>query len=116
MQCSQNDAKIEIMPTMPASIQKPIIPWKRFWCRFGDAIHIGDEHQGQGFLTDPDGDFTRFYNPHLFTFENLVHEKCLILCGDPGTGKSTALQQARPIFENALGADAKLIWLEFRDV
>ena len=45
-----------------------------------------------------------------------MHEKCLILCGDPGTGKSTALQQARPILENALGADAKLIWLEFRDV
>ena len=101
---------------MPAPTQKPIIPWKRFWCRFGDAIHIGDEHQGQGFLTDPDRDFTRFYNPHLFTFEDLVREKCLILCGDPGTGKSTALQQARPILENVLGADAKLIWLEFRDV
>jgi len=101
---------------MPGPIQKPIIPWKRFWCRFGDAIHIGDEHQGQGFLTDPDRDFTRFYNPHLFTFEDLVREKCLILCGDPGTGKSTALLQAMPFLENALGRDAKLIWLEFRDV
>jgi hypothetical protein len=26
---------------MPAPIQKPIIPWKRFWCRFGDAIPYG---------------------------------------------------------------------------
>ncbi|HAO80087.1 MAG TPA: hypothetical protein DCQ92_14165 [Verrucomicrobia subdivision 3 bacterium] len=70
----------------------------------------------RGFLTDPDGDFTQYYNPHLFIFENLAREKCLILCGDPGTGKSTALKQARPILENSLGADGKLIWLEFRDV
>jgi hypothetical protein len=100
---------------MAAVEQKPIIPWKRFWCRFGDAIHVGDDRQG--FLTDPEGElFTRLHNPHLFTFDKLLNEKCLILCGDPGTGKSTVLQQAKSTLENSLGADGKLIWLEFRDV
>jgi hypothetical protein len=76
---------------MPATIQKQLILWKRFWCRFGDAIHVGEDRQG--FLTDPEGElFTRSYNSHLFTFDKLLSEKCLILCGDPGTGKTTVLQ------------------------
>jgi len=103
-----------MMLPMPAMVQKAIIPWKRFWCRFGDAIHVGDERQG--FLTDPEGEFTRYYNPHLFTLDQLLKEKSLILCGDPGTGKSTVLQQAKSTLENSIGADGRLIWLEFRDV
>lgn len=103
------------MPPMSAAKQKPLIPWTRFWCRFGDAIHVGEERQG--FLTDPEGElFTRLHNLHLFTFEKLLNEKCLILCGDPGTGKSTVLQQSKSTLENSLGTDGKLIWLEFRDV
>lgn len=101
---------------MTAPVQKTIIPWKRFWCRFGESIHLGGDEQHQGFLSDPDDEFTRFYNPHLFTLDQLLHEKCLILCGDPGAGKSTALQQAKSLFADSLGADSKLIWLEFRDV
>lgn len=59
-----------------------MIPWKRFWCRFGEPIHVG-EH-AQGFLTDPDEEFTKAYNPNLFTLDQLLTESCLILCGDPG--------------------------------
>jgi len=114
VKCSHKDVQIGMMLPMPAMVQKAIIPWKRFWCRFGDAIHVGDERQG--FLTDPEGEFTRYYNPHLFTLDQLLKEKCLILCGDPGTGKSTVLQQAKSNLENCLGADGQLIWLEFRDV
>jgi len=115
MQYSQNGVKTGMMLLMSTTVQKTIIPWKRFWCRFGDAIHVGEDRQG--FLTDPEGElFTRLHNPHLFTFDKLLNEKCLILCGDPGTGKSTVLQQAKSALENSLGADGKLIWLEFRDV
>ncbi|HEY5233656.1 MAG TPA: hypothetical protein VIK35_08995 [Verrucomicrobiae bacterium] len=115
MQYSQNGVKTGMMLLMSATVQKTIIPWKRFWCRFGDAIHVGEDRQG--FLTDPEGElFTCLHNPHLFKSEKLLNEKCLILCGDPGTGKSTVLQQTKSTLENSLGADGKLIWLEFRDV
>ena len=95
------------MPT-----QRQIIPWKRFWCPFGKEIHVGE-----GFLTDPEGEFTgRLYNPHLRTLDQLLNEKCLILCGDPGSGKSIALEQAKPGLLNSLGSGGQLMWLEFRDI
>jgi hypothetical protein len=72
---------------MLAAGQKQLIPWKRFWCRFGGPIHVG-EHV-QGFLTNPENEFTKFYNPELFTLDQLATEPCLILCGDPGIGKTT---------------------------
>lgn len=99
---------------MPVIGLKPVIPWKRFWSRPSDAIHLGEDRQG--FLTDPDGEFTRFYNPHLVTLDQLLNERCLILWGDPGIGKSMVLQQAKATLENSLGTDGQLIWLEFRDV
>ena len=99
---------------MPTIGQKPMIPWKRFWCRFGEPIHIGD--QAQGFLTDPDEEFTKLYNPNLFTLDQLLTESCLILCGDPGIGKSTVIQQTKDALKASLGEGGHLIVLDFRDL
>jgi hypothetical protein len=97
---------------MSVARSKLFVPWKRFWCRFGDAIHVG-EH---GFLTDPDEEFTRFFNPHLATLDQLLSERCLILCGDPGIGKTTELQQAKSAIQLNLREGDQVIWLEFRDI
>lgn len=99
---------------MPASRHGPIIPWKRFWCRFGGPIHVGD--QGQGFLTDPEGEFTKLYNPEVFTLDQLATESCLILCGDPGIGKSTVIQQHNDALKSSLGERGHFILIDFRDV
>ena len=91
-----------------------MIPWKRFWCRFGESIHLGED--GQGFLTDPEETFTRFYNPHLTTLDCLLKEACLILCGDPGIGKSTELRQAKDLLRRSLGENGRMISIDFRDI
>lgn len=99
---------------MPINGQKPFIPWKRFWCRFGGPIHVGD--QVQGFLTDPEGEFTKLYNPELFTLDQLATESFLILCGDPGIGKSTVIQQHKDALKSLLGVHGHFILIDFRDI
>ncbi|MDL5050708.1 hypothetical protein QQ054_32430 [Oscillatoria amoena NRMC-F 0135] len=94
--------------------EKPIMPWKRFWCRFGGIIHVG--HETQGFLSDPEGEFTKLYNPELFTLDQLATESCLILCGDPGIGKSTVIQQHKDALKSSLGEGGHFIPIDFRDV
>jgi hypothetical protein len=94
--------------------QKQLSPWKRFWCRFGGPIHVGD--QVQGFLTDPEGEYTKLYNPELFTLDQLATESCLILCGDPGIGKSTVIQQHKDALKSSLGERGNSILIDFRDV
>ncbi|MDB6066258.1 MAG: hypothetical protein JWR26_2466 [Pedosphaera sp.] len=102
-------AKIE---NMSANGQRPTIPWKRFWCRFGGPIHVGE--YSQGFLSDPDGEFSRLYNPELSTLEQLLTEPCLILCGDPGIGKSTMIQEAKVALQHSVGNDGHVVFLDFR--
>jgi hypothetical protein len=99
---------------MPANGYRSMIPWKRFWCRFGGPIHVGD--QVQGFLTDPEDEFAKLYNPELFTLDQLVTEPCLILCGDPGIGKSTVIQQHKNALRSSLGEHGYFILIDFRDV
>jgi hypothetical protein len=91
-----------------------MLPWNRFWCRFGGPIHVGD--QAQGFLTDPENEFTKLYNPELFTLDRLAAESCLILCGDPGIGKSTVIQQHKDALKSSLGERGNFILIDFRDV
>ncbi|MEW6306596.1 MAG: hypothetical protein AB1705_24285 [Verrucomicrobiota bacterium] len=70
----------------------------------------------QGFLTDPEGEFTKLYNPKLFTLDQLATEPCLILCGDPGIGKSTVIQQHTDSLKSSLGERGHFISIDFRDV
>jgi len=61
-------------------------PWKRFWCPRGEVILLTD----RGYLADPDvgGPYS---NPYLVPFETIAGNPCLVLLGEPGIGKSTAL-------------------------
>ena len=38
------------------------------------------------------------------------------MCGDPGSGKSTVLEQSRGVLENSQGQGGGMIWLEFREI
>lgn len=94
----------------------PLIPWQRFWCPLGSVIHCGDE--GDGFLTDPEDKYGRLANPTVSPLASLLPEWGLVvLCGEPGIGKSTELAGIRTMLEKQCDeCDERLLWLVFRDV
>src|SRR5260221_70522 len=62
----------------------PIYKWTRFWAPRGVSTQEFD------FLPDPEGFLG---NPALATFDKIQDIPCLILLGNPGIGKSGAVQQ-----------------------
>lgn len=69
--------------------------WKRFWCPRLKNISLSDE----GYLYDPDCKWGHLYNPHVVSFESISKVQCLGLLGEPGSGKSHAIQQAKKKLE-----------------
>jgi hypothetical protein len=52
--------------------------WKRFWGpRDGGSIDLSD----RGYLSDPEGEWTKHLNPTLVTFDRLDDKRCLVLLG-----------------------------------
>jgi hypothetical protein len=90
-----------------------IVPWKRFWVPFGEAIHCGPD--GQNFLDDPEGDFGRHLNPNVRSLDELRDRPCLVLLGEPGMGKTSTLEAERAGLE-ALYEKDNCIWIKFRDI
>jgi len=61
--------------------------WKRFWYPRGAPLATGEE----GFLLDPDAEYGKFLNPGALSFDKIADSPCLVLLGEPGTGKSHEL-------------------------
>jgi hypothetical protein len=80
-----------------------MLAWERFCCLQGTDVYCAPF--GDAFLTDPESDFGAHANAHLVKLEQLLDRPCLVLCGEPGIGKSKTL----PSEEN-------LIWVEFRSI
>ncbi|MBW4565569.1 MAG: hypothetical protein KME32_31705 [Mojavia pulchra JT2-VF2] len=62
--------------------------WKRFWCPRSGRINLADG----GYLCNPEEKWGKIYNPDLVTFDAISHFSCLALLGEPGIGKSCALE------------------------
>lgn len=62
--------------------------WKRFWCPRSSQINLSCG----GYLCDPELEWGNIYNPDLVTFEAISGLPCLALLGEPGIGKSHALE------------------------
>ena len=84
--------------------------WKRFWGPRDGPINLAD----RGFLSDPDGEWSKYLNPGLVTFEHLPELPCAVLLGEPGIGKSWALQQENARIQGSLTAGAKLVSVDLR--
>lgn len=89
------------------------LPWKRFWVPVGSEISCGIS--GQGFFDDPQARLG-FFNKSARLLDDFGPERCLILLGEPGLGKSIALEQAFPGINHAGGGDETTVWIRFRDI
>ncbi|MEL7359214.1 MAG: hypothetical protein AAFN40_21990 [Cyanobacteria bacterium J06560_6] len=63
-------------------------PWRRFWCPRSGHVSLSDS----GYLYDPESKFGRAINSDLVTFDAISEQPCLVLLGEPGIGKTHALE------------------------
>jgi hypothetical protein len=78
----------------------PSYPWKRFWCHRSSEFRLTDG----GYLSDPDEEYGHILNPDAVSFEQICSIPCLVLLGEPGIGKSTAIQESEATLEVDLGS------------
>ncbi|MGG6268848.1 NACHT domain-containing protein [Leptolyngbya sp. AN03gr2] len=69
-------------------MSKKIYDWKRFWCPRNAQIDLGD----RGYLVDPESNWGHYSNPELVGLDAIADTRCLILLGEPGIGKSRAME------------------------
>jgi hypothetical protein len=89
-------------------------PWKRFWAPRDGQIDLSDD----GFLVDPEGESVWYSpNPDLRAFDEIAALSCLVLLGEPGIGKSTAISAEREAVEaRALDLGDAVLQLDLRSV
>lgn len=85
--------------------------WKRFWSPRTATINLSDG----GFLVDPDTDWGRAINADLIPFSRTTDDPCLVLLGEPGIGKSFAIETARrELWESLNPREAGVVFLDLK--
>ncbi|MGO9689915.1 MAG: NACHT domain-containing protein, partial [Syntrophobacteraceae bacterium] len=85
-------------------MSKKIYNWKRFWINREGQLNLSDG----GYLSDPDSKYGIFANPDGLPFSSVAGTPCLILLGEPGIGKTHAIEtEYRSLVTS--GQDRKLI-------
>lgn len=72
------------------------LPWKRFWIPRGK-----DWSSDGGFLFDPESEYAHFYPNRPVDFSSIRDKPVLILLGEAGIGKSTAISEGAELVEQA---------------
>ncbi len=81
--------------------------WKRFWCPRTESMNFSED----GYLANPDTEWGRTLNPHVVPFESIANIPCLVLLGEPGIGKTWAIQTQKQVIEGQIAAaGAKSLW------
>jgi predicted NACHT family NTPase len=90
---------------------KQVYNWKRFWCPRTGNINLSDG----GYLFDPDSEYGRFYNNDTVSFEAIAGIPCLVLLGEPGIGKSTAMNSQQALIERQVAETGGIsLWINLR--
>lgn len=90
---------------MPSQVYK----WKRFWCPRSGSINLADG----GYLPDPGLDWGRACHSGLVSFEAIADLPCLVLLGEAGMGKTTAIETAHKEVYNRT-KDSEDVCLRFK--
>lgn len=64
--------------------------WKRFWYPRGGTCIL----DYAGYLDNPESSYAHITNPEVVPFEAIARTPCLVLLGEPGIGKSNAIDRA----------------------
>jgi len=82
--------------------------WKRFWCPREGSFSLSDG----GYLYKPDSDKYNIYNPEVVPFDSIAEIPCLILLGEPGIGKTSAMKAEREAIDKKVESEGdKTLWL-----
>lgn len=84
---------------------KKIFSWKRFWCPPEGSLQLDNS----GYLTDPEGEYEKYSNPDVVSFERIKNTPCLILLGEPGIGKSQTIKDEVENIRKGLSKKDELI-------
>lgn len=86
-------------------------PWKRFWCPREGSFSLDN----QGFLLDPAQ--VPSYFSGVVPFKDIATSPCLVLLGEPGIGKSRAMQDEKEAIEADLFERGEsLLWLDLKGI
>ena len=66
-----------------------IFNWKRYWCPREGTFNLSDN----GYLVDPESDISRYLPTDVRPYSEISAFPCLVLLGEPGIGKTTALRE-----------------------
>jgi hypothetical protein len=64
----------------------------------------------RGFLVDPDSQLGHALSPDVVPFERIASKPCLVLLGEPGIGKTTAMKDERQAIEAQERAAGDDVW------
>jgi hypothetical protein len=103
---------MEFAPHKPTASSQ-LIAWERRWLPLG--VEGEDREFGTGFLESWDDVFGLTSKNGLKTLPELLDLRCLVLCGEPGMGKSKELELQRTVIEGKARQKGALYWRSFRD-
>lgn len=69
----------------------PQYPWKRFWCPREGQIYFDSD----GFPSDPESGTGKYRQKDYQSFDQMADKRCLVLLGEPGIGKSSAIADCK---------------------
>lgn len=85
--------------------------WKRFFCQPDHGFSLSDN----GFLFDPESEHGNSVNPHVLNYDQLQGNKCVVILGEPGIGKSAALVNATEVAKKNQTSRDRIIAVDLGD-
>ena len=85
----------------------PTYDWKRFWVPRDGSYSLFDG----GYLTDPDSEAGKIFSTRVVPFSKISHHGCLVLLGEPGMGKTTAMESEQEAINKHIANDGEVsLW------